>query len=117
MSSEARAPAGAMTSRSGIPPAVVSVRAVPEGVDHATVLTGIPTAPRPNGHLEAAAVADGRSGGQAVSGSIGRATGRSRGIHGPPDRLPVRPAARLPACPPDRPSLTQAETLPSGTDW
>src|SRR4029078_7284760 len=68
MSSDARVPAVAITSRSDIPPAVVSVRAVPERADGSAVRAWVVPSTHPEGHLEAAAVAGGRavrrSGGQ-----------------------------------------------------
>src|SRR5262249_61912212 len=69
MSSEARAPAGATTSRSGIAPAVTSVRAVPERVDRAAVGARILAAVGAVTHLEAAAQAvraRGGAGGPAI---------------------------------------------------
>src|SRR5258705_6836071 len=65
MSSDARVPAVAITSRSDIPPAVVSVRAVPERVDGSAVGAWVLAAKRPQVDLEAATVAGGRAGGQA----------------------------------------------------
>jgi hypothetical protein len=81
VSSDALVPAVAITSRSDIPPAVVSVRAIPERVDGSAVGAWVLAAKGPDGDLEAAAVAGGRSDGQTV--------GRSDGEESTPDRLTV----------------------------